>query len=53
VKYFSWNVERNHQLIVERGISFEDVVFHIEKGELVDIVLPQNQHKYPNHGFLS
>ena len=35
MKYFSWNAEKNAKLKAERGISFEDVVFHIERGDLL------------------
>jgi hypothetical protein len=30
-----------------RGISFEDIVFHIEAGDAVDIFAHPNQSKYP------
>jgi len=46
MKYFSWNIEKNQQLIVEREISFEEVVFHIERGQLLDIVEHPNQERY-------
>ena len=46
MKYFSWNIEKNEQLKKERGISFEEVVFHIERGQLLDIVEHPNQEKY-------
>lgn len=38
MKYFAWNAEKNEQLKAERGISFEEVVFHIENGDLLDEV---------------
>ena len=47
MKYFSWNAEKNQQLIAERGISFDEVVFHIEKGDLLDIVQHPNPQRYP------
>jgi hypothetical protein len=31
----------------ERGISFEEVVFHIEQGDEVDIFDHPNQERYP------
>jgi uncharacterized DUF497 family protein len=46
VKYFSWNNEKNQLLKSERNISFEDVVFHIEKQHVLDIVQHPNQEKY-------
>lgn len=45
-KYFSWNDEKNDQLLAPRGISFEAVVFHIERGDLLDVVEHPNQEKY-------
>ena len=47
MKYFAWNAEKNEQLKAERGISFEEVVFHIENGDLLDQVDHPNLEKYP------
>ena len=44
--YFSWNQEQNELLKEERQISFEDVVFYIEQGFLLDILENPNQEKY-------
>ena len=46
MKYFSWNAEKNEALRRERGISFEEVVFHIEQGEVLDILEHPNQERY-------
>jgi len=46
MKYFAWNDEKNEQLKRERGISFEEVVFHIERGDLLDVVEHPKQHRY-------
>jgi len=46
MKYFAWNDEKNEQLKRERGISFEEVVFHIERGDLFDVVEHPKQHRY-------
>ena len=48
MKYDSWNPEKNEILKEERDISFEEVVFHIENGDEVDIFDHPNQEKYPN-----
>jgi uncharacterized DUF497 family protein len=37
-KYFDWDDAKNAKLRAERGIGFEDVVFHIERGDLPDIL---------------
>jgi len=46
MKYFSWNNEKNQLLKSERNISFEEVVFHIEKQHVLDIVQHPNQERY-------
>jgi len=48
VKYFSWNPEKNPSLIQERGISFEEIVFHIENGDALDLLEHPNRGRYPN-----
>ena len=47
VKVYAWNPEKNELLTQERNISFEDIVFHIEAGDAVDIFDHPNQSKYP------
>jgi uncharacterized DUF497 family protein len=47
MKHYAWNSEKNEQLKQERGISFEDVVFHIEAGDEVDLFEHPNQERYP------
>ncbi len=46
MKVFSWNEEKNELLKEERQISFEDVVFYIEQGFLLDVLEHPNQEKY-------
>lgn len=48
MKSVNWNVEKNQQLIDERNISFEDVVYYLQRGEILDIVEHSNPEKYPN-----
>ena len=43
MKYFTWDNAKNEKLRAERGVSFEDVVFHMERGDILDIV------EHPNH----
>ena len=47
MKTYAWNPDKNELLKRERGISFEDVVFHIEAGDAVDIFAHPNQSNYP------
>ena len=46
MKYFTWDAEKNEKLKVERDISFEEVVLHIERGHLLDILEHPNKDKY-------
>jgi uncharacterized DUF497 family protein len=48
VTYFSWNPEKNERLLIERGVSFEEAVFHIERGDLLDVLEHPNQARYPS-----
>ena len=48
MRHFVWNSEKNTQLIRERGISFERVIFHIERDEILDVIKHPNSSKYPN-----
>ena len=48
MKYFSWNAEKNEALRRERGVSFEEVVYHIERGDVLDILEHPNREKYPS-----
>ena len=44
---FDWSIEKNRQLIAQRGISFEGVVSAIEQGGLADVLEHPNQDQYP------
>ena len=46
MKYFDWDDEKNELLKRERGISFEEVVFHIENGDVLDVIDHPNAVKY-------
>jgi uncharacterized DUF497 family protein len=46
MKYFAWNPQKNERLKQERGVGFEEVVFHIERGDLLDILEHPNQARY-------
>lgn len=47
MKYFAWSADKNESLKRERGISFEGVISHIERGNLIDILEHPNQQRYP------
>ncbi len=46
--HYKWNKEKNERLKIERGVSFEQITMHIERGDVLDIVAHSNQGKYPN-----
>ncbi|MDC1287302.1 BrnT family toxin [Gammaproteobacteria bacterium] len=46
MKIYNWNAEKNELLIVDRGISFEEVVFYIENGGLLDEIAHPNSQGY-------
>lgn len=48
MKYFSWDIEKNEKLKQERNISFEEIVFYIERGQVIEILEHPNRKKYPN-----
>ncbi len=47
VKTYAWNPDKNTLLKEGRGISFEEVVFHIQLGDEVDIFDHPDQEKCP------
>jgi len=50
--YYQWSAGKNARLKVERGISFEQVVMHIERGYLLDVCEHPNQARYPGRHIL-
>jgi uncharacterized DUF497 family protein len=52
VKYFDWDDAKNAKLRTERGIGFEDVAFHIERGDLLDILEHPNPERYSQRIFV-
>jgi uncharacterized DUF497 family protein len=46
VKYFDWDDAKNAKLRAERGIGFEDIAFHIERGGLLDILEHSKPDRY-------
>ena len=43
MRRFNWNDEKNAELKRERGLTFDEVIFQIEHGNLLDIL----EHRYP------
>jgi uncharacterized DUF497 family protein len=47
VKPFAWDGEKNLWLKRERGVSFEEVLFHIKAGDLLEVLDHPNPSRYP------
>ncbi|MDI6789496.1 MAG: BrnT family toxin [Thermodesulfobacteriota bacterium] len=48
MKQFDWDQEKNEWLQTERGITFEEIVYHLHHGGLLDVIWHPNQETYPN-----
>ena len=46
MRYFDWDDAKNAKLRTERGIGFEEIVFHIERGDLLGILEHPNPERY-------
>ncbi len=49
---FDWNDEKNEFLRSTCGVSFEDVVFHIQNGDVLDIIKHPNEARYPKQNLI-
>ena len=47
MKLFDWNDEKNEMLRTARGISFEDIIFHLTHNDLLDVIEHPQKRKYP------
>jgi len=52
MKQINWNAEKNQLLMSESGVSFEDVMFALQYGRLLDDLVHPNNEKYPNQRML-
>ena len=50
--YYKWDSRKNELLKAERGISFEQIVLHIERGEVLDVFEHPNKERYPGQQVL-
>ena len=46
MKSVTWNPEKNALLVSERGVYFEDVVFHIMHGNVLETLDHPDQQRY-------
>lgn len=47
MKPINWSAEKNQKLMSERRVSFEDVVFALQSGGLLDDGPHPNRERYP------
>lgn len=47
MKLFDWNDEKNEWLRQERGLTYEDIVYHLTHGGLLDTIENPNLKQYP------
>ena len=52
MKRFNWNSDKGEQLRQKRGISFEEILFHIECGDILDILEHPNPQRYAGQRIL-
>jgi uncharacterized DUF497 family protein len=50
MKIFDWDEAKNELLKEDRNICFEDIVYYLENGMLLDYYDHPNQEKYPGQG---
>lgn len=50
--YYQWDHKKNESLKTERGVSFDQIVMHIERGELLDVFEHPNRKKYSHQQML-
>ena len=48
MKPINWNADKNQTLIEGRGISFEDIIFCLQSGGLLDDISHPNKEKFPH-----
>ncbi len=49
---FDWNDEKNEFLKSARDVSFEEVVFHIQNGDVLDVIRHPNADRYPKQNII-
>ena len=49
---YQWDNKKNMILKQKRGVTFEQVIMHIENGDVLDIIVHPNKARYPNQQVL-
>ena len=52
MKYFDWDIGKDARLKAERGVSFDEIVFCLMQGGLLDVLTHPDQEKYPGQRIL-
>jgi len=47
MKLFDWGTEKNEWLRQVRAVTFEEIVYHIQAGGLLDVIEPTRPSRYP------
>ncbi len=48
---YEFSAEKNSMLTEQRGISFEEIIYYISNGYLLDTVQHHNKERYKNQKF--
>jgi uncharacterized DUF497 family protein len=49
---YQWNTDKNKFLKENRGVTFEQIVMHVENGDVIDIIDHPNAIKYSHQRVL-
>jgi uncharacterized DUF497 family protein len=52
MKLFDWSVEKNEWLRKVRGITFEEIVYHVQAGNLLDVIEHDKPGRYSGQRIL-
>ncbi len=52
MKRIDWNDDKNGWLLRVRGISFEDILYHLSHDGLLEIIQHPNQEQYPDQSVM-
>ena len=47
MKPFDWNVDKNEWLREVRSVTFEEIVYHIQAGDVLDVLDHGKSSRYP------
>lgn len=48
---YEYNADKNIKLKEQRGISFEEIIYYIDSGQLLDTIAHPNKNKYEDQYF--